>query len=191
MSIFITSDTHFYHDNIIKYDNLPFENSEQMNEKIIESWNSAVGVNDEVWCLGDMFFCSKEKAKDIMDKLNGHKYLVFGNHDNHGIQWFLDVGFEDVSKHPVTINGFVHLQHEPPEYTPENTPEIWLYGHVHNSPDYLTINVNTACVCCSRWDFAPVKLNSIIAGIQKYRDIRSTVSMPDKQIAKQIMIGVL
>lgn len=169
MSVFVTSDTHFFHENIIKYDNLPFENTERMNAHIINQWNSVVAPDDEVWCLGDMFFCSKEKAKEIMNQLNGHKKLVYGNHDNHGIQWFLDVGFEDISKHPITLDGYIHLQHYPPEYTPASTPEVWLYGHVHNSPDYETISDNMACVCISRWDFRPVRLDYIIEGISYYR----------------------
>ena len=40
--IFVTSDTHFYHNNIIRYDNLPFDNPEEMNEKIIAEWNKRV-----------------------------------------------------------------------------------------------------------------------------------------------------
>lgn len=191
MAVFVTSDTHFYHENIIKYDNLPFLYADDMNDAIVTQWNSVVNPDDEVWILGDVFFCDKDKAKAIMDRLNGHKYLVYGNHDNHGIQWFLDVGFEDVSKHPITINDYIHLQHYPPEYTPKETPEIWLYGHVHNSPDYLTIGMNSACVCCSRWNFRPIKLQSLINGIILYRDMHKTENTPDKQVVYDILRGVV
>ena len=57
--IFVTSDTHFYHNNIIRYDNLPFDNPEEMNEKIIAEWNKRVQPCDEVYHLGDVFFCGK------------------------------------------------------------------------------------------------------------------------------------
>ena len=186
MNTFVTSDTHFFHENIIKYENLPFENADKMNAHIINQWNSVVTPDDEVWCLGDMFFCSKEKAKEIMNQLNGHKKLVYGNHDNHGIQWFLDVGFEDVSKHPITINGYVHLQHYPPEYTKQETPEIWIYGHVHNSPDYHTIDKNTACVCISRWDFRPVRLDYIVNAIGLYR-----MHDPKEELSYKLALEIL
>ena len=69
---FFTSDTHFYHSNIIRFCNRPFANVEQMNESMIRNWNSVVGQDDEVFHLED--FClggSAEWAK-ILDRLNGH-----------------------------------------------------------------------------------------------------------------------
>ena len=112
--IFVTSDTHFYHNNIIRYDNLPFKNPEEMNEMIIAEWNKRVQPCDEVYHLGDVFFCGKEDAKAIMDRLNGTKHLIMGNHDKHGVKWFYDVGFETVSKHPIILDGYVQLSHYPP-----------------------------------------------------------------------------
>lgn len=168
MKTFITSDLHFCHENIIKYEHLPFIDTEEMNETIIKNWNSVVSKEDEVWVLGDVFFCSKEKAKEIMDKLNGHKYLIYGNHDNHSIQWFYDVGFDEVYKHAITLNGFIHLQHRPPEYIREDAPNIYIYGHVHNSADYKTINTHSACVCHTRWGYQPVELNKIIDMVNEY-----------------------
>ena len=54
--IFFTSDTHFWHVNIIKYCNRPFETIEEMNETIIEKWNSKISKDDIVFNLGDFAF---------------------------------------------------------------------------------------------------------------------------------------
>ena len=46
--VFFTSDTHFYHGNIIRFCNRPFKDVEMMNETIISNWNNTVGQDDIV-----------------------------------------------------------------------------------------------------------------------------------------------
>lgn len=53
MKTFFVADTHFGDDNIRRYENRPFETTEEMDTVLIENWNSAVTVNDEVYVLGD------------------------------------------------------------------------------------------------------------------------------------------
>ena len=52
--IYFTSDLHFWHKNAVLYTNRPFGTVEEMNEKLIEYWNSTVHKNDEVYILGDV-----------------------------------------------------------------------------------------------------------------------------------------
>lgn len=47
--VFFTSDTHFYHGNIIRFCNRPFKDVEMMNETIISNWNDTVGQDDIVF----------------------------------------------------------------------------------------------------------------------------------------------
>ena len=49
--VFFTSDTHFYHGNIIRFCNRPFKDVEMMNETIISNWNDTVGQDDIVFHL--------------------------------------------------------------------------------------------------------------------------------------------
>ncbi len=79
--IFIVSDTHFNHANIIKYACRPFENIQDMNQALIEGWNSVVRPNDKVFHLGDFGFGTDEQITSILSQLNGNKTLILGNHD--------------------------------------------------------------------------------------------------------------
>ena len=50
--IFVTSDLHFGHRNILKFCNRPFSDIKEMSEKLISNWNEVVGKNDivEMFC---------------------------------------------------------------------------------------------------------------------------------------------
>lgn len=80
--IWITSDTHFFHNNILKY-NRPFFNSvEEMNEHIINEWNNYIKKEDIVYHLGDFAFgYDLERIEMLFHRLNGTKRLIVGNHD--------------------------------------------------------------------------------------------------------------
>ena len=45
-NIYVTSDTHFNHKNIIEYCNRPYSSVEEMNKAIIDNWNSVVKDED-------------------------------------------------------------------------------------------------------------------------------------------------
>lgn len=80
---FITSDTHFWHKNILKYsgETRPFESVEEMNEAIIERWNKVVHPNSDVLHLGDFAFANRDKTVEVLKRLNGNIHYIYGNHD--------------------------------------------------------------------------------------------------------------
>lgn len=41
--IFFTSDLHFGHENVLSFDNRPFETVEEMDDELIKRWNDKVG----------------------------------------------------------------------------------------------------------------------------------------------------
>ena len=95
MRRFFTSDHHFSHKNILRYEAVhrPFRSIEEMNQTLISRWNQAVSPQDEVYYLGDLTFdAHSTRAQALLAELNGVKYLVRGNHDPQhlracGFQW--------------------------------------------------------------------------------------------------------
>ena len=140
--IWVTSDTHFNHANIIKYCNRPFSSVEEMNETIIANWNKVVSQGDTVYHLGDFALGDKSLIPDILERLNGHINLIIGNHDNLNIMadllyynCVLNVFWEEVIK---VGKKTIILNHFPFGSLPDpttNYPIIQLHGHVHSTPD--------------------------------------------------------
>lgn len=81
MTVFFTSDQHYYHKNICRFANRPYESVEEMNENMIRNHNRVVQPTDTVWCLGDFAFADSSKIKTILHRLNGNIHLILGNHD--------------------------------------------------------------------------------------------------------------
>lgn len=141
--IWFTSDTHFGHKNILKFCKRPWNTVEEMDEGLIQNWNRVVGKDDLVFDLGDFAFATNGRWKELLNQLNGHHYLILGNHDVVG--WPGDKTmelFEGVSHQMIIkIDGrTVYLNHYPylcfggawrgPEHA-----VYQLFGHIHSGPN--------------------------------------------------------
>jgi calcineurin-like phosphoesterase family protein len=87
MSAFVTADTHFGHAKSLSFMQpdgsplRPFSSCEEMDETMVERWNATVGKKDTVYHLGDVII--PRKSLPILERLNGRKILIKGNHDQH------------------------------------------------------------------------------------------------------------
>ena len=72
------SDLHFGHTRLIT-DLRGFANREEHDDLIISNWNRVVTKKDTTWILGDITM--ENPFYDILDRLNGIKNVVGGNHD--------------------------------------------------------------------------------------------------------------
>jgi calcineurin-like phosphoesterase family protein len=84
-NVFFTSDFHLFHKNVLKFDNRPFTDVDEMHVELEKRWNEVVGTNDTVIYLGDLSFARREDkdyVKGIMHSLNGTIHYVLGNHDD-------------------------------------------------------------------------------------------------------------
>lgn len=97
---FFSSDHHFFHRNILKYEAQarPFTTLEEMHHHLITAWNTVVSADDEVFYLGDFAMASRRQqaqVAEIVKQLNGRKTLIRGNHDSID---YSQIGFDHVHK---------------------------------------------------------------------------------------------
>ena len=156
MKYFI-ADTHFNHENIIKYCNRPFKNAKEMNEYIINKWNSVVTQKDIVYHLGDVGFGTTEELKELVSRLNGLKILIRGNHDfKRGVNGWKEIGFSEVYKKKLILEKLI-LTHEPIEVEEGYTN---VFGHIHDKPLNEKFNkANHICVSCDVIDYTPIAIS--------------------------------
>jgi calcineurin-like phosphoesterase family protein len=135
-SVYFTSDTHFGHKNILQFCNRPWETVEEMNEALINNWNSVVKENDIVFHLGDVQLGGGNQLMDnIFPRLNGHIILILGNHDGHNLKPrhldLIDAVYEQLT---VVIDGILctltHCPHGIPGKDPKH--QFNLHGHLHS-----------------------------------------------------------
>ncbi len=172
--IYFTSDLHFYHNNVIRYCNRPFEGYDSMNKALIENWNNTVKAKDEVYILGDITMRGPEIVNNLMPTLNGKKYLVRGNHDIFTRkQSFNTDNFEwikDYHSFNYQIAGQSHmlcLMHYPLlTWNHKMRGSIHLHGHIHASPEYNEENIKNGVlrfdVGVDAHNYKPVSIKTIL-----------------------------
>ena len=178
--IFFTSDTHFFHKNIIDYSNRPWNTIEQMNEGIIDNWNNVVGEKDIVYHLGDVAMGGSKRAEElssILFKLNGTIRLVRGNHDDYVLNspcierfdWVKDYHELKYTSPSYGKRKFV-LMHYPlltwnssNRKTKEGLPySIQLHGHCHGGVNSLNNQTTRMDVGVDPNEYQPLSIESII-----------------------------
>lgn len=148
--IFLTSDSHFGHSNIIEFCNRPFKNVEEMNYKLIENWNKKVPVDGLVFHLGDFAWGGYPFWKKIREQLNGRIILIKGNHDEKNMTPTAEQELFDyvTFQMKVEIEGRkVYLNHVPflcygGTYRDPKGLVYQLFGHVHSGPNQKGLDIN-------------------------------------------------
>ncbi len=136
---FYISDWHYGHNNCLAFDDRPFTSLEEMNQALIDRWNSVVSPGDIVYVLGDMFWCKESEAIPVLDSLAGEKFLIKGNHDRVDSAQFKE-HFVKIDEYMEIVDGDrrIVLCHYPiPCFKNHYYGWYHLYGHVHNSFEYM------------------------------------------------------
>lgn len=168
-NIWVTSDTHFNHKNILNFHDdegkrvRPFNSVEEMNEVLIERWNEVVKPGDKIYHLGDVFFGPKEWIENNWRKLNGKKRLIVGNHDD--IPYIVQQRmFEKVDLWRMFSEFNLLLTHVPVHNSTlyerrfKDKPMINVHGHIHSNASPAGPYV---CVCVEQTDYRPVNIEEL------------------------------
>lgn len=168
-NIWLVSDTHFCHKNIIQYCNRPFKDVDEMDEALVHNWNKVVKPQDKVYHLGDVYMGGphRDRINSILFNLNGHKRLILGNHDN-GKDQILHKHFEKIDVWRMFPEFGLLLTHVPvhssslrpnPLSTKGNSYDLLnIHGHIHQnkSPDGPY-----QCVCVEQINYTPVNIEEL------------------------------
>lgn len=180
-NVWFTSDTHFGHEKVLTFEQSTrnFANIEEHDEELIRRWNYLVRPKDIVWHLGDVYLGkSVERFTEVMQRLNGSKQLIRGNHDTLPKDAYYD-NFDGVfgvwPKY-----GFV-MSHVP--LHPDSV-ERWglnVHGHLHSKKvtcekayyfddetrtrrqgtDFQAVDERYYCVSVEQHNLSPISLDSI------------------------------
>ncbi|PKL63634.1 MAG: hypothetical protein CVV32_12690 [Methanomicrobiales archaeon HGW-Methanomicrobiales-3] len=145
--VWLISDMHFNHRNILKWSRPEFRNVQEMNRRLISNWNHHVGKNDRVFCLGDF------GDQRFMRKLNGKITLAKGNHDHR--QW----NRQFVVKYKDMKFLFIH----DPDYQMTNWFDgDWIiHGHTHNNTPFIDIGRKRVNVSVEVINFTPITMEHL------------------------------
>jgi len=203
MSVYLISDTHFDHENIIRYCDRPFGSLDEMESCIINNWNTKVSSSDTVLFGGDLAMAPAGKAATYIDRLNGSTVVLTGNHDSFS-KW--------KSSFPVLESEYFQYEyygekfefyysHWPQGYSEENdrddereepsysNPPAWfngwnIHGHVHNNdlenfplvnPEEKRVNVASELL-----GYTPIHMNDLIKILKKDERYETVTDVPDE-----------
>lgn len=169
---FLVSDTHFGHVGCTKFLNddcskmRPWDNVEEMDEALVANWNKVVGPKDKVYHLGDVVI--NRKALKTLERLNGDKVLIKGNHDifhHHDyLRYFRDIRayhlldkilLAHIPVHPASlerwrgqIHGHLHT------YAVMKWGGIAMQEYCYEDPKYFS-------VCVERINYTPIPFEKV------------------------------
>lgn len=147
MANYFIGDLHFGHKNCLSFDNRPFTDIETHDKTIIENWNNAVGIDDDVYILGDISWYNVTKTIEIFKQLNGKFHLIKGNHDSKLLKSrelrSLFVEICDYKELDIGNGKLLILSHYPiPCFRNHYYGAYHLYAHVHTSFEYnMMLNI--------------------------------------------------
>ncbi|MDO8872434.1 MAG: 2'-5' RNA ligase family protein [Methanoregula sp.] len=126
--IFLISDLHLGHANIIRYCSRPFLFSDvaEMDRVLIDNWNYVILPESRVFYLGDLRYGKHALGTEkYRKKLNGNITFIRGNHDD-----------AELGAVPLSILDFMGLRfllvHDPADIPPDFNG--WtIHGHHHNN----------------------------------------------------------
>lgn len=176
MSLFFVSDTHFNHYSSIKYSEFRhrFSTVDEMNDGIIKAWNAKVSPSDIVFHLGDVGWTKPAETVKLLNRLNGLKFLIIGNHDEKLVKYLTknpeERCFEGIYPYrEIKLEGTLTVLMHYPIYSWNRSHygSIHLHGHCHGqkgenypSGNILDVGIDT------REDLSPYSQYEILQSMK-------------------------
>jgi len=174
--VFVIGDTHFLHDNIVKYCDRP-ENHEEI---MIENWQRVVTDEDVVFHVGDIAAAIRgreDRLVEIFKSLPGKKFLAKGNHDHKSTKFYKEMlGFEEVAPwfilddillchYPLVINQYskekeIQKINELKKLVEDSGITKIIHGHIHNRSTGLSDHYN---VSVEEINYTPISLDDLLS----------------------------
>lgn len=182
MAIFFTADTHFGYNKVAKLRG--FDNTSDMNEILIANWNSVVTDKDEIYVLGDFSNMNLSDTSDIVERLNGKKYYIRGNHDEWIDEYEKKYGHHTLRS--VNIHEYMKVSHDDitailfhfpiRTWMGKGKKNIHLHGHTHfDQYGELSYNVGIDIN-----NFHPIKFHDILEKINYHAIYKEYINNKNK-----------
>ncbi len=180
--LYFISDIHFGHKAIIDQCLRSFSSIEEMDLTIIKNWNQKVNARDIIYILGDLIHKSEKPQEWYLDRLNGKKILIKGNHDEAMLQrvdpsrYFTEVQDSKVIElhgHSVTLCHYPMLEWKNSRKYGSRKLGYLIHGHTHVrvSPLYHTLfsqgNALNAGVDIN--GFRPVSFDELLVNNERFK----------------------
>ena len=166
--IYYIGDTHFGDKRVMELAGRPYCSTEEMDGDIMRKWNERVKADDTVYILGDVAF--DDDSAQIIEKLQGRKILLLGNHDE--VLSLNTLRKFDCVKTIDTISDCyrsVCLCHYPLlSYNNSVYGGYHVFGHIHNNTNdiayHLQLQLSNSFNCgADVIGFTPRTLDELIA----------------------------
>lgn len=166
MSLYVIADTHWGHNKSLSFVQpdgsplRPFSSVEEMNESLVDNWNSVVKPQDTVYHLGDI--CIPRSGIKYLSRCNGRKVLFRGNHDSNFKLKELAEYFDDI-RGCFYRNGLVfsHFPVHPSNLKGAYKGNVHGHLHCHLIIDQGLVDKRYFNACVERNNFTPVSYDSI------------------------------
>ena len=162
--VWVWSDLHLGHENIIRYCNRPYADARQMDNLLLNAWAGTVdweAPDTTLVCAGDVAMKRgiTESNFGRIATMPGRKILVPGNHDIDSAGKLRVKGFDEVCA-LLYAQGDPQLVFTHVPLEADQIPHGWVnvHGHLHHAPPTATPHIN---VSVEQLDYAPVLLSRI------------------------------
>lgn len=172
------ADTHFGHENVLKFDNRPFLSVDEMDEILIAQWNAVVKDTDDIYIIGDFIYRAEKPYTWYLNQLKGRKHLIQGNHDGNLLK------DEAAKEYFVSIDKMTYVKdgdytivlcHFPIAEWNKYWRGSWhIYGHIHNQKkgcfQFMSGEDRTLNAGCMINNYTPVTIEQLIQNNRFYQE---------------------